>query len=376
MLDLLLAADEAAKTANQKMLLEALMENDGRGIQRVMERDSHHDILLEDSFFTPFMGLMAAHGSREAWRTMKDWGYSMQSELRSEKNPLEMHRTTLGSWACQFLPPERLSSLIDWKILTPFDCRSGKSQMHAGEYGMLGGSNELFDFWLGQWKEYLANNPHPIGGHKSLPILLETASGMLRWEKEQTDYPEIFPSKDELWRRVDGIVSLIAERYWDNASNKQEQWNAFTKDPIKCSKAWPVSVFVDSMIKHVDNPWHDPKLLEDAIKGRNFQLVAGLIRAGIPLDTPYGEKVPIKILQVILETTEDNACAWHAWCDRARAEFPQKLASLPHPLTSEHASVRSYFIDSKAKRKVKLQAIELLLSTDEPPAPRRSGPRL
>jgi hypothetical protein len=372
MLDLLLAADKAARTTNQKLLLEALMEDDGRGIQRVMERESRHEILFEDSFFTPFMGLMAAQGSREAWRTLQDWGYSMQSDIRDKEERFDRNSMTLGGWVCQFLPPERLSSLIEWKVLDPFNSRAGKSRMHAGEYGMLGGNNELFDFWLDKWKQNFKKTP---SRYKTLPTLMETASGMLRWQEDHSEYPASFPTENELSRRIDGIVDAISDHFYE-APTRKDQWAALIKTPPTNSKSFPVSVFVGNLAQRVDNPWEDPTILEKAMKGANYHFVAALLDAGIPLDTPYAAQVPRKILKTILETGEGQACAWHAWCNRARVEFPQKLASLPASLTRKHANVRSHFTDSKAKNAATLQAIELIFATTDAPAPKRAGPRL
>ena len=376
MLDLLLAADKAAKTSNQHDILHALMEDDERGVRRIMERDNHHEILFEDSFFVPFMGLAAAHGSREVWRTLRDWGYSMQSKIRNEEDYERGNEQDLGSWVCQFLPLDRLTYLTEWKILLPFGQPSGKSGMTAGEYGMLGGSNEHFDFWLDQWKQSLQEKRKTTA--PTLPRILETISGMLRWEKEPTanPYPDNLPSGKELRRRADGIIDVFASIHYGASDNRQEQWVAMVNNPPRSSKSVPMSVFIDSLSKRTNDPWSDTGLLEKAMDNQDPHFLSALLESGIPLNTPYAAKLPVQILKWVLDTTESNAGPWHAWCDRARTDHPERLANLPKQLTAAHCNVRSQFVENKAKRKATLQAIELALTTDNATAPKRSGPRL
>ena len=132
MLDLLIAAQQAAYTEGRQMMLNGILDYQDRDLQRAFEMFDHSE-LLGDDFYWCFMGLAGLHGDRAAWRTLGDYGYSMESEISlppDEDEPvgLSVKGTPLGCWLAQFAPPERLDFLQEEKLLDPWhrNYKSGK----------------------------------------------------------------------------------------------------------------------------------------------------------------------------------------------------------------------------------------------------------
>lgn len=378
MLDLLIAAEEAANTVAQKAMLEAVIYDDERALARLMD-DEDHGELLPDGFYAPLMGIMASHCSRDIWRVMGQYGYSMKSMVGEDEND----GTSLGEWVAKFLPCERLKELMDDGLLDPFLGENGKARLSVCEHGLLGGSNAHFDFWLDIWKtQYAQELEREIRRETqfSLPRIFNTITGMLMWEKRGAhtmSYPDTFPQKEELERRLDSVVDAMLNIRMPSMS-LQAQWESVLADPPACyhKAGYTQAAVFSSIIKRIENPWKDPDFLEKnkQVIQDNEGLLYAFLTCGAPITTPYGkQKLPVALLEDILSDREKEA-TWDAWVARAKTDLPLTHEALPQEFKDGTTSVAKYF--SKHKKQ-SMQALEMRLHLpDKTPARARSGRRL
>lgn len=241
MLDLLIAADQAAHTPERRELLEGLLEGQDRQVERAMEADTDHGELLGDDFFWCFMGLAMAQGDSAFWRTMGNWGYTLRSEVR---HPDEDSNASLelGTWGAAFLPPERLEWLTKKGLLEPLKpshhIKKG-GRISPAEYGMLVGPPDQFDYWAPQWKTHYENEAAQKKNQRTpakgfhVPTMLNLLLGYQSWQESENPFLP-FPTNGlapgELQRRIDRVSEVVISAHYPNA-NRTERLVPFLKNP-------------------------------------------------------------------------------------------------------------------------------------------------
>lgn len=377
MLDLLFAAEDAAKSPRQKAILQALLDGNDRDMQRVLEDDGCHGELFEEDFFNPFMGLMAAHGDKHAWRTMEGWGYSMDTELDVTPEDGGLTRKEhLGGWACRFLPVERLQELIEEKILYPFE---GGDLLKPGEYGMAAGSPEVFDFFRSQWIQHEKDVRRVKGARAPkphLPDVFSLLNGMRNWQRDTPSaYPDNFPKGAELERRIDGVADAISEIYYDTSQSPDTVWQSILNDPPAHKYALAVALFFERAARHVPEPWKDPDIVERMHASQRWNVFEGALRAGARIDTPFGEKIPQMLVKDILRGNLENS-VWNAFCERAQKDAPHVWNALPERYRKKNTSLARAVKQGQKTEKSEVQALLMHLSSAQSGSPAPSRPRL
>lgn len=376
MFELFIEARNVATLPAQHAMLEAIIHDDDRALGRLMDEEDHGE-LLPDVFFVPLMGLMASQASRDIWRVMGQYGYSMKSLVDEEG------QTSLGEWAAKFLPLDRLNELMEEGLLDPFVKENGTAKLSVCEHGLLGGSDAHFDFWLDVWKTQYAKEFEKEVRYDtefSLPRIFNTITGMLMWQKNDahhTSYPDTFPKKQELERRLDRLVDAMLNARMPSMS-LQAQWESVLAAPPSCyhKAGYTQADVFSSIIKRIETPWKDPDFLEknkQAIQD-NEGLLFAFLTCGAPIATQYGRQtLPLNLLNDILADREKEA-TWDAWLSRAKTDIPLTYEALPQELKNGSTSVGQYF--SKHKKQ-SMQAIEMRLCLpEEKPAKPRACPRL
>lgn len=311
MLDLLIAATEAAHTEERRMMLDGILDIQDRDLQRALESGVDHGDLLDDDFFWCFMGLAGLHAGRAAWRTLMDYGYNLDTEITpppgagADSLGRTPKGTPLGCWLAQIAPTERLDYLQEEGLLKPWRpaYNVGDKQLSAGEMGMLIGSAEHFDYWFPQWKEHLANEWKERQEKRrdkaaplipTVPTVARVALGMLAWEQQQSPssgpnaYPHHWPQADEVKRRTDAILEAWGETCYP-AANEEKRLLAMTRFP---PRVWSrqehgvIEALLRWQVPRVRDPFQHPLEVE-ALQQSNHMWLAGLLKNGAPLDRTH-----------------------------------------------------------------------------------------
>jgi len=354
MLDLLLAADQAATTPERRELLDGLLEGQDRCVERAMEADTDHGELLGDDFFWCFMGLAMAQGDSAFWRTMGNWGYDLRSEVR---HPEEDSNASLelGVWGAAFLPTERLDWLVKKKMLAPFKPVhriKDAGKLSAAEYGMLVGSAELFDYWAPQWTENYRNEQAQArqrehGFH--LPIMLNLLLGYQSWREAKTPlrpFPTNGFSAEEIQRRIDVIAECVMALQYPTAP-RTERLMPFLKRPTFVNAGSNVNMrgLVRWLVEQESHPWTHGETLY-VLRKKEWTWLKALIENKAPLN-PDSQYVLATTLAKTVMAFDDQkdwndkhlACA-KAFLQRARSEDPASYNQFFFPSGEEQAVVQ------------------------------------
>lgn len=333
MLDLLIAAQEAAYTEGRQMMLNGVLDYQDRDLQRAFEMFDHSE-LLGDDFYWCFMGLAGLHGDRAVWRTLRDYGYSMESEISpppDEDEPIGLSTkgTPLGCWLAQFAPPERLDFLQDEKLLDPWhrNYKSGKEYLCPAEMGLLAGSQEIFDYWMPLWearerKEAKEHQRRVSASNTStlkvlIPTVCKVILGMDQWSREDkptNPFPSHWPNGLALEARRDRLMNAWADIHYPAKTPKQ-RLEAMAKNP-------PFS--------------HEPGLLRGQVAAvTKWQLD----------QTPSPFDVPLELLALRSEKAE-RSC----WLDALlKHGAPLSRPNNDDPFALAHALARLHALESKGE---------------------------
>lgn len=351
MLDLLIAADQAAHTPERRELLEGLLEGQDRQVERAMEADTDHGELLGDDFFWCFMGLAMAQGDRAFWRTVGNWGYDLRSEVRHPDEDSDAS-LELGVWGAAFLPPERLDWLVEKNMLAPFKPVhpiKDAGKLSAAEYGMLVGSPELFDYWAPQWKEHYQNEEakrrHPEHGFH-FPIMLNLLLGYQSWREAENPlrpFPTTGFSAEEIQRRIDTIAECVMAVQYPKAP-RTERLMPFLKRPTFAHNGSNVNMqgLVRWLVEQESHPWSHGEMAH-VFKNKEWGWLKALLENGAPLN-PDGKQGLAKGLSKAIVTHDANqdwkketiACV-KAFLKRARTEEPTTEHQFFFPAGAEPA---------------------------------------
>lgn len=355
MLDLLLAAIQAADTEERRWMLDGLLENQDRDLQRAFESGVDHGELLDDDFFWCFMGLAGLHGDRAAWRVLRDYGYGMDTLITPPPEDdgfvgLPAQGTPLGVWLAQFAPIERLQYLQEEGLLHPWKTTTRVADQHlsAGEMGMLTGSKEHFDYWVAQWKEHAAQEwkDRQRRGNPavSLPSFLGLAHGMLTWSQqapsEQLEsYPNHWPKTVEMERRIDAVLQAWSELHYPGLDEEKRLETLLRKPPM-CfhAEAGAIDGFLRWQLARIDRPFDQP--LEDLALGEASEAwLVGLLNHGLPLKRPQSKHPTALASQLAWRHastagSDKRGMACRIFVERAQEEDPEALeAFLTQPIS-------------------------------------------
>ncbi len=290
MLDLLLAADQAAYTPERRDLLDGLLENQDRLLTRTMERSEDHGELLGDDFFWCFMGLAMAQGDRAFWRAMQDWGYSLHSEVKHPDAESYERGMELGVWGATFLPPERLDWLIAEGLMRPKDMTykvtNGKMIINAMEYAMVQGDAEHFDYWLPHYQQhYLEKKKTARGNSFFIPEVINLMLGMQMWQREEAPrvpYPEKGMAPNEAQRRIDALMTFVFEQEYSKAV-KGKWLQALAEKPPYAHDGPNFHGVAGWLADHDTARFaHGEELV--LLKNKEWQWLEGLVSNGAPLN--------------------------------------------------------------------------------------------
>ena len=354
MLDLLIAATEAAHTQERRMMLDGILDNQDRDLQRALESGVDHGELLDDDFFWCFMGLAGLHAGRAAWRTLMDYGYDMDTEItpppEAEGDGLgrAAKGTPLGCWMAQIAPTDRLTFLQEQGWLKPWRAAFsvGDKRLSAGEMGMLTGSPEHFDYWFPQWEEHLKGEWAERLRRRSDPTLalsvtVPTVAGVLlgmgSWSQQPPSerpqhYPDHWPNADEVQRRTDAV--LIA---WRNlhypAASEEKQLLAMCKRPPQTWSRQERGVlegFLSWQLPRVEAPFNHPLEIQ-AIEQNDYAWLEGLLKNGAPLTRtsspePNGLAKALALQHALAPNGNDSPVREAVlFVERAKKESPEAL---------------------------------------------------
>lgn len=231
---LLKEASNAAHTPERQALLEGLLEGQDRLIQQTLEQAEHHDQLFADDFFWCFMGLAAHVGDRSFWRVIRDWGYSLESEIHfpdpNDPSPAWSGRkgTRLGTWALQTLPLEQVQWLVKNGLMDLWKHNS-EYPLNMGEAGMLVCPNDVFDWLAGQWGEHGASMPK-TSPKKRVPTVLFSLHGFIEKNERTKDLKQL-KTPEELQRRYDALARSYLAWSVPGAQSLKEQVQGFMANP-------------------------------------------------------------------------------------------------------------------------------------------------
>lgn len=299
MLDLLLAADRAATTPERQDLLEGVMQNDDRLVRRAMESTADHGDLLGDDFFWAFMGLAMNQGSAAVWRVLGDWGYSLQSQVRTPPQDGPSSATTLGCWGATFVPVDRLDWLEKRGWFDPgstvHEVGNGHARLNAMEVGMLNGTPEHFDHWLVRWRaaqtEVWAKHQRQRGGAPRffVPAVVVTAMGLERLS-EQGRKPVQGGEWDtpaEARRRKDALIETWLSVHCPHVPTDR-RLEALSRNPpfaLREAGREVLTALATWQIEREAAPFEAAVELV-ALEGEHLDWVYALLQAGAPLDRP------------------------------------------------------------------------------------------
>lgn len=308
MLDLLLAANDAAHTEGRRLLLDGVLDGGDRYIRQALEDHPDHGELLDDDFFWAFMGLAGVHADRESWRTLRDHGYGMDTSIRlpeadDSQGWLDREGVSLGGWLAQFADPQRLDELQDWGLLKPWERNDkvGRGKVGAGELGLATGSQALFDYWLPQWKAQLereatgARASWRKRASRSVPDLCKLAIGMEAWDRQndpRQPYPSNWPSGPALSARVDALLETWLSAAYPDVSAR-DRLAAMGEDPPNSWDETHAGRSLDRVLawQMTQSPNGTDLPLEIlAADNDEIRWLAALLRAGFPLSRPQAER--------------------------------------------------------------------------------------
>jgi hypothetical protein len=354
MLDLLIAATEAAHTEERRMMLDGILDNQDRDLQRALESGVDHGDLLDDDFFWCFMGLAGLHAGRAAWRTLMDYGYNLDTEITpppdAEGDGLgrAAKGTPLGCWMAQIAPTDRLTFLQEQGWLKPwkpaFDVAD--KRLSAGEMGMLTGSAEHFDYWFPQWKQHLESEWAERLRRRSDPALplsvtVPTVAGVLlgmdSWSQRSSSespqqYPDHWPTAAEVRRRTDAV--LIA---WRNlhypAVSEEKQFLAMCKRPPQTWSRQERGVLegvVRWQLARIEAPFNHPIEIQ-ALEQEAYAWLEALLKNGAPLirgssQDPTRLAKGLAVQHALASNGKDSPVREAVlFVERARKEAPEAL---------------------------------------------------
>lgn len=299
MLDLLIAARDAAVLPEQMEMLEGILDGQDRSLRDALESEVDHSELFSDDFYWCFMGLAAEFGDASCWQVLSDYGYSMASQIHHPGDkPAESSRLlSLGGWVASWLPPERLKWLEEEGILDPWPKTAlsvgyglRKEPLSSAEIGLLQGGREQFDYWMDRWeaheKKTLENKRlrFPSCGFH-LPTVATVFLGMARWESDagkEVAYPGHFPATEELGYRRDLFIEKMLKIYYPSirpdcrlVEMSKNPPQTYAKEALGDLCCWQVARERD--------PFRNPVEIESAKSG-HLDWMVSLITAGAPVN--------------------------------------------------------------------------------------------
>lgn len=231
-LSLLKAASNAANTPARLGMLEGLLEGDERQISRTLEEHPEHAELLDDDFFWCYMGLGMMMGSRDFWRAIGDWGYSLNStvlppEPSDESRALTSKgvEMTLAQWGIRFLPLDRLQWLEDGGLLNLWE------QSIVALNGMLYNDKSVSDWIQSSWKKEISKGTQEWS--RRLPPFELVQIGKIASLLRDPEYQDAMPgmrSAEEIQNRYESFCMLYLEIKHPGTMSHNERKKKFLSD--------------------------------------------------------------------------------------------------------------------------------------------------
>lgn len=367
MLDLLIAATEAAHTEERRMMLDGILDNQDRNLQRALESGVDHADLLDDDFFWCFMGLAGLHAGRSAWRTLMDYGYNMDTlitpppEADADFIGRTAKGTPLGCWMAQIAPLERLDFLLEQGWIKPwrpaFDVAD--KQVSAGEMGMLTGSADHFDYWFPQWEEHMTQEwnerlkkrrDKTIPAIPSVPTVAGILLGMASWGQKPASggaqgYPDHWPKMDEVKRRTDAILNAWCDLCYP-AANEEKRLLVMAKRPPQMwsrQERGVIEGFLGWQLSRVRDPFKHPLEIQ-ALQQTDYAWLAGLLKNGAPLsraeaDDPMRLAKTLAVQHALASNGKDSPVREATlFVERAQRENPEALKTFLTAAVSKPSS--------------------------------------
>ena len=147
-------AQQAAEFSEQMDMLEAIVNESDRDLNKVLWGELDHGDLMSGDFAAAILALAASVGTKHIWRELQEFGYTLESPLyigmrSNDISSMEQAwgEWTVAGWACSELEWDRVETLIRWELLHPWkqDGHSRISDIKAGTMGMAYGDSDVFE---------------------------------------------------------------------------------------------------------------------------------------------------------------------------------------------------------------------------------------